>query len=79
SYNKNGYFLVSDIVNKLYIDDIFQCSIKMKRNKYEFMKFIKAFQSISGEIVLENLLKELMINLIASVEAERGCLILNKN
>ncbi|WP_141639517.1 sensor histidine kinase, partial [Clostridium novyi] len=74
-----GYFLVSDIVNKLYIDDIFQCSIKMKRNKYEFMKFIKAFQSISGEIVLENLLKELMINLIASVEAERGCLILNKN
>ncbi|WP_155273905.1 GAF domain-containing sensor histidine kinase, partial [Clostridium novyi] len=79
SYNKNGYFLVNDIVNKLYIDDIFQCSIKMKRNKYEFMKFIKAFQSISGEIVLENLLKELMINLIASVEAERGCLILNKN
>ncbi|AEB76640.1 histidine kinase [Clostridium botulinum] len=70
---------IDGINKKLYIDDIFECSLQINRNKYEFMEIIKAFQSISGEILLENLLEELMKNLIGSIGAERGCLILNKN
>lgn len=70
---------LDDMSNKLCIDDIFECSLQINRNEYEFMEIIKTLQSISGEILLENLLKKLIKNLIGSIGAERGCLILNKN
>ncbi|WP_257447504.1 trifunctional serine/threonine-protein kinase/ATP-binding protein/sensor histidine kinase [Archangium lipolyticum] len=46
---------------------------------FDLMTVVKAQQAISGEIVLEGLLKTLMRILIESAGAERGCLLLSRD
>jgi predicted ATPase/signal transduction histidine kinase len=47
-------------------------------NSFDIMTVVRASQAISGEMLLENLLRKLMKNLIENTGAYWGCLILKK-
>ncbi|MEK7432453.1 MAG: protein kinase [Cyanobacteriota bacterium] len=74
--NKNN----NEFENKDKSKNLFTFNLKSNNGfEFDFNAVMKAFQTLSAEIILDNLLEKLMKILIENAGAEKGFLILNNN